>query len=266
MADLFPLRVGTLNVASGRGTGGRPLPPDELAAAVAGLDVDVLALQEVDAGQPRSGGADQPAVLGEALGCDWRMAATLVGTPGPFRSWSAVEEPGPRGPGQPVDQPVYGVALLSRRPVRRWRAIGLGTGRGRLPLRVSDPRTGRPRLWLFPDEPRAAVVAELDGLTVVGTHLSFAPVTAARQLRALRREADATPGPFVLAGDLNLPGRVPARLLRADPLVQEATFPGAAPRVQLDHLLGRGVRATTSEVRVLPVGDHRLVVATLTAL
>jgi endonuclease/exonuclease/phosphatase family metal-dependent hydrolase len=266
VADLFPLRVGTLNLASGRGAAGRPLPEGELAAAVAGLDVDVLAVQEVDAGQPRSGGADQAAVLAGALGCEWRMAATLTGTPGPFRTWSAVEEPVPRGPGEPAGEPLYGVALLSRRPVRRWSAIGLGAGHGRLPMRATDPRTGRPRLWLFPDEPRAAVVAELDGLIVVGTHLSFAPVTAVRQLRRLRRWAATTEGPLVLAGDLNLPGRVPARLLGAEPLVQEATYPGPEPRLQLDHLLGRGVRATASEVRTLPVGDHRLVVATLSPL
>jgi endonuclease/exonuclease/phosphatase (EEP) superfamily protein YafD len=67
----------------------------------------------------------------------------------------------------------------------------------------------------------------------------------------------------VVAGDLNLPGRVPARVLGAQPLVQEATYPAAGPRLQLDHLLGRGVRTTDREVRPLPVGDHRLVVATL---
>jgi endonuclease/exonuclease/phosphatase family metal-dependent hydrolase len=131
-------------------------------------------------------------------------------------------------------------------------------------MRVTDPRTGRPRLWFFPDEPRAAVVAELDGLTVVGTHLSFAPVTAARQLRLLRRWAGTTTGPLVMAGDLNLPGGVPARLFGADPLVRAPSYPGAEPRLQLDHLLGRGVRATSTEVRVLPVGDHRLVLAELT--
>jgi endonuclease/exonuclease/phosphatase family metal-dependent hydrolase len=256
----LPLRVGTLNVASGRGPDGRALEPDRLAAAVAGLDVDVLAVQEVDAGQPRSGGAHQAAVLAGALGCDWRMVATLAGTPGPFRTWSAVP-PVPRGPRDPVDGPRYGVALLSRRPVRRWTALGLGTGRGRLPMRATDPGTGRSRLWLFPDEPRAAVAAELDGLTVVGTHLSFAPVTAVRQLRLLRRWV--TPGRLVVAGDLNLPGPVPARVLGARPLVRARTHPAAAPRLQLDHLLGRGVRTAAAEVRALAVGDHRLVVAEL---
>jgi endonuclease/exonuclease/phosphatase family metal-dependent hydrolase len=257
----LPLRVGTLNVASGRGPDGRALEPDRLAAAVAGLDVDVLAVQEVDAGQPRSGGAHQAAVLAGALGCDWRMVATLAGTPGPFRTWSAVP-PVPRGPRDPVDGPRYGVALLSRRPVRRWTALGLGTGRGRLPMRATDPGTGRSRLWLFPDEPRAAVAAELDGLTVVGTHLSFAPVTAARQLRALA--AWAPGGPLVVAGDLNLPGGVPARVLRAEALVRAPSFPAAEPRVQLDHLLGRGVRAGATEVRRLAVGDHRLLLAEVT--
>jgi endonuclease/exonuclease/phosphatase family metal-dependent hydrolase len=257
-----PLRIGTLNLASGRGPSGRPLPAAELAGAVAGLDVDVLAVQEVDAGQPRSAGTDQAAVLAGALGADWRMAAALHGTPGPFRTWRPADPPLLRGAAEPADEPLYGVALLSRRPVRRWSVLGLGGGRGRLPMRATDPRTGRARLWFFPDEPRAAVAAELDGLTVVGTHLSFAPVTAARQLRALA--AWAPGGPLVVAGDLNLPGGVPARVLRAEALVRAPSFPAAEPRVQLDHLLGRGVRAGATEVRRLAVGDHRLLLAEVT--
>jgi endonuclease/exonuclease/phosphatase family metal-dependent hydrolase len=260
-----PLRVGTLNLASGRGPAGRPLPVDGLAGAVAGLDLDLLAVQEVDAGQPRSAHADQAAVLAAALGAaDWRMAAPLRGTPGPFRTWTTAEPPVLRGPGDPPPGPLFGVALVSRRPVRRWSALGLGRGRGRLPMRASDPRTGRVRLWLFPDEPRAAVAAELEGLTVVGTHLSFAPVTAARQLHRLRRWAARLPGPVVVAGDLNLPGGVPARLLAAEPLVRAPSYPAAAPRVQLDHLLGLGVRGAAAEVRALGVGDHRLLVAEVT--
>jgi hypothetical protein len=101
--DGAALRVGTLNLASGRGPGGRPLGAEQLAAAVAGLDADVLALQEVDAGQARSGGTDQAAVVAGALGAvDWRVAATLAGTPSPFRgTWTAADPQDLRGPGAP---------------------------------------------------------------------------------------------------------------------------------------------------------------------
>jgi endonuclease/exonuclease/phosphatase family metal-dependent hydrolase len=260
------LRVGTLNLASGRGPDGRVLAPPALAAAVAGFDVDVLAVQEVDAGQARSGGTDQAAVLAGALGsADWRHAATLDGTPSPFRGTWTAAAPALRGPDGAVPGPAYGVALLSCRPVRAWSVLGLGSGRARLPLRAPDPATGRSRLWWVPDEPRVAVAACLDGLTLVATHLSFSPPTAVRQLRRLRRWAASLPGPVVVAGDLNLPGSVPARLLGATSLVRAASFPAAEPRLQLDHLLALGpVAARDAGARALPVGDHRALTVTVT--
>ncbi|MGR7024901.1 endonuclease/exonuclease/phosphatase family protein [Geodermatophilus sp. URMC 62] len=267
MPDGAALRVGTLNLASGRGPDGRVLTASRLADAVEGLDVDVLALQEVDAGQPRSGGTDQAAVLAGALGgADWRAAATLTGTPSPFRgTWTAADPAALRGPGTPVTAPAYGIALVSRRPVRGWASLGLGTGRARLPVRAPDPRTGRPRLWWVPDEPRIAVAACLDGLTVVSTHLSFSPPTAIRQLRRLRRWAASLPGPVVLAGDLNLPGGLPARLARGTRLVSEASFPAGAPRTQLDHLLALddALAGTGAAAHDLPVGDHRALTVTV---
>ncbi len=267
MPDGAALRVGTLNLASGRGPGGRPLTAEQLGDAVAGLDADVLALQEVDAGQARSGGTDQAAVVAAALGAvDWRVAATLTGTPSPFRgTWTAADPGDLRAPGSTVSAPAYGIALLSRRPVRGWAVLGLGTGRARLPLRAPDPGTGRPRTWWVPDEPRIAVAACLDGVTVVGTHLSFSPPTAVRQLRRLRRWAASLPGPVVLAGDLNLPGGVPGRLLGATRLVSEPSFPAHAPRLQLDHVLALGAAVTGRDAaaRALPVGDHRALTVTV---
>ncbi|MGY1672025.1 endonuclease/exonuclease/phosphatase family protein [Geodermatophilus sp. SYSU D00710] len=267
MPDGEALRVGTLNLASGRGPDGRVLTAPRLAAAVADLPVDVLAVQEVDACQPRSGDTDQAAALAAALhAVDWRAAATLTGTPSPFRgTWTPADPAGLRGPGDAVATPSYGIALLSRRPVRRWAVLGLGAGRARLPLRAPDPGTGRLRTWWIPDEPRVAVAACLDGLTVVATHLSFSPPTAVRQLRRLRRWATALPGPVVLAGDLNLPGNVPARLLGATRLVREPSFPVHAPRLQLDHLLALGHAATGRDAaaRALPVGDHRALTVTV---
>src|ERR687884_95835 len=83
------VRVGTVNVASGRSPGGPVLDAAGLEKAVAGLDVDVLAVQEVDAGQPRSRRVDQAAALAAGLGAaDWRAAAPVGATPHPLRSWS----------------------------------------------------------------------------------------------------------------------------------------------------------------------------------
>ncbi|WP_232807154.1 endonuclease/exonuclease/phosphatase family protein [Geodermatophilus chilensis] len=259
------VRVGTVNVASGRSPAGPVLDAAALEKALTGLDVDVLAVQEVDAGQPRSGHVDQAAALAAGLGAtDWRSAATVAGTPDPFRSWSPA---GPllRGPCTPAAGPLYGIALLSRLPVRQWSVLDLGSGRARLPVQGPDPRTGRVRWWWFPDEPRAAVAARLDSLTVVATHLSFAPHTALRQLLRLRRWIAGMPGPVVLTGDLNLPGALPARVLRATPLVRAPSFPASAPRVQLDHLLAVGgrLRGSDGAATVLPIGDHRALTVTV---
>ncbi|MBB3086858.1 endonuclease/exonuclease/phosphatase family protein [Geodermatophilus sabuli] len=265
MAGPPAVRIGTLNIASGRSAIGPVLAPGELRAAVAGLDVDVLAVQEVDADQPRSARTDQAAVLAAGLTAPhWRAAATLVGTPDPFRSWSPAV-PALRGPDDAANGPVYGIALFSRLAVREWSVLGLGSGRARLPVKGPDPRTGGLRWWWVPDEPRIAVAARLDAVTVVATHLSFAPPTAVRQLRRLRRWMAALPGPVVLAGDLNLPGSLPARLLGATALVRTPSFPAAEPRLQLDHLLavGAGLRGHDGAATVLPVGDHRALTVTV---
>jgi len=239
------------------------LAADALRAAVRDLDADVLALQEVDAAQPRSQGVDQVAEVARALGAEWRMAPTILGTPDPFRGWQPAE-PALRGPGDALPGPLYGIGLVSRRPVRRWHVLGLGCGRAKLPLRGPDPRTGRVRTWWFPDEPRVAVAAEVDGATVVSTHLSFAPQTSLRQLLRVRRWAAGLPGPVVVAGDLNLPGGLPARLLGGRDLVRTPTFPGHAPRVQLDHLIALDdVRADDPVAVRMPVGDHLALLATL---
>src|SRR4051794_15849812 len=122
------LRVGTLNLASGRDADGRPLDVARLRAALTEVGADVLAVQEVDVGQPRSYRVDQPAEVAAALGAaDWRFAATVAGTPDPFRSWTPADPPVLRGPGDGdgAARPHYGVALVSRLPVRPWSVCAL---------------------------------------------------------------------------------------------------------------------------------------------
>lgn len=256
------MRVATLNLASGRDATGRSLDAAALEAALGDFGADVVAVQEVDRGQPRSHGVDQPAVVARALGAvDGRWAPTVAGTPGPQRTWRAAEPLALHGPGDGPAGPHYGVALYSRHPVRRWHVLELGTGRARLPV-----PTGResPRLVWVPDEPRAAVAAELDGLTVVGTHLSFAPVTAGRQLARIRDWARGLPGPVVVAGDLNLVGPVPELVSGGIRLVRAPTFPAHDPRVQLDHVLALGyLRGGDARAWRLAFGDHRAVAVTV---
>src|SRR5215218_3274689 len=249
MARSAALRVGSWNLASGRRFDGRPASTPELAEAVRSLDVDVLALQELDRHQPRSGGQDQLAVVATALdAADSRFAATLVGSPGPGRAWQAVLDD------DVPDGPTYGIGLVSRLPVLAWRVRRLGSSRAVLPMAFPGSG-GRPRLLLVPDEPRVALAAVVDAaggpVTVVSTHLSFAPVVSVRQLRALRRWVRTLPSPVVVAGDLNLPGPLPGWLTGWTALAGGPTYPAADPRVQLDHLLlarADGVRPSAGSV------------------
>ncbi len=254
------VRLATFNLLSGRSldaeAAGR-VDTAALTAAVASLDADVVALQEVDRHQPRSGGTDQAALAAQALrAVDHRYVDLVHGTPGEA-GWTD---------GRHVDGhdgPSYGIALVSRRPVRAWHVLHLDPAPGRFPL----PLPGRPVrvLWL-PDEPRAVVAAELEGVTVACTHLSFVPGVNVRQLRRARRWLERLPGPRVLLGDLNLPGRLPARLTGWAPLSSAPTFPAPAPRVQLDHVLvspGHAVASSTARTHRLGVSDHRAVTVDL---
>jgi endonuclease/exonuclease/phosphatase family metal-dependent hydrolase len=245
------LRFGTFNVLHGLSVKTGSADEIDLRAAAAALDADVVGLQEVDRGQPRSCKADQAAVVANELGATWwRFAPTLSGTP---LTWA---------PADPTDGSIgsgYGVALASRLRVLHWDVRSFPAAPVRLPLRV----VGRPGLTRVPDQPRvalAAVVVGPDGpFTVATAHLSFVPGWNARQLRAVARWLAAMPPPRVLAGDLNLPGRVPATLTGWVDLARAPTYPSWRPRVQWDHVLASGIGpedVRTATAMRLPVSDH----------
>ena len=262
------LRLATVNVFSGRSMRDGRIDPDRLTAALASLEADVVALQEVDRLQPRSGLTDQAVLAAAAIGVPdddrhLRFVPTVLGTPGED-GW----RPAPPDLRQ-HDGPSYGIALASRLPVLRWHVLALDPPRGRFPI----PLPGRPpRILMLPDEPRAVLAAELTGpagrlVTVACTHLSFVPGVNVRQLRRVRHWLAGLPGPVLLLGDLNLPGRIAVRFSGGQPLVNAPTFPVAAPRLQLDHVLAmRPLPAgstASGEVRTLPIGDHAAVVVDL---
>jgi endonuclease/exonuclease/phosphatase family metal-dependent hydrolase len=247
------VRVATFNLLSGRSLEDGRADRGRLAEAVRRLDADVLALQEVDRFQGRSGSIDQTVVAAEAMGAAAHRFVPLIrGTPGAPGSCPV--------PPEPADgEPSYGIALLSRRPVARWGVLRLGRARGRYPIIVP---TSPPRVVWIPDEPRAAVVAMLDSprITVAATHLSFVPGVNVVQLRRLRAALAVLPGPRVLLGDLNLPGGLPGRVLGWRPLVTGPTFPAPAPRLQIDHVLADALPPGSERaplITELPLSDHR---------
>ncbi|HRK46486.1 MAG TPA: endonuclease/exonuclease/phosphatase family protein, partial [Nocardioides sp.] len=77
------MRVATFNILHGRSPADGVVDLERFAAAIASLDSDVLALQEVDRNQPRSQHADLTAVAAEAMGAaHYRFVAAMSGSPG----------------------------------------------------------------------------------------------------------------------------------------------------------------------------------------
>jgi endonuclease/exonuclease/phosphatase family metal-dependent hydrolase len=250
-ADCLFVRVATFNLLHGMATADGRVDVERLRESVGSLDADVLGLQEVDRDQERSHRIDQTAVAAEVMGAvAHRFVPAIDGTPG--GEWTtAADEVAP-------GRPAYGIALLSRHPVKEWRVVRLPALRVRSPIRTHDRR-----LVLVKDEPRVAVAAVVElpsGLvTVATTHLSFVPGWNTVQLRRLVAALRSLPRPQLLTGDLNITGPLPRVLAPWQPLVSEKTFPVGDPKVQLDHVLGLGdlPRPTGAAAPRLPLSDHR---------
>ena len=226
-----------------------------LADQIRDIDPDVIALQEVDLGQRRSGRLDQTAVLADLLGWEGRrFAATYAGPVvglrrrprrsaltgraddvlGPLR---ALLGAGPAG---------FGNALLTRLPVRAWRVARLGRGPAVL-TRRGGGRALDPRSYALSTSTMrnmiAAQIGPVDGaggpggLAVASTHLATRTGTAAAQLAAAWAALAALPGPHALAGDLNLHAELLAPLGIARDLGEGPTYPSGAPARRIDHIL-----------------------------
>jgi endonuclease/exonuclease/phosphatase family metal-dependent hydrolase len=263
------IRLVTFNVRHGADDDGR-VDAERLAQAVAALEPDVVALQEVDRDQDRSDRVDVLRAVADAVGArETRFVPALSGqvdlhragdagapdVAALVRTWAGRR----RSHGDETGSPAYGIALLSRHPVRTWRRL-------RLPA-ASPFVAGR---QLGPDEPRAALAAVVDTpdgpLTVVCTHLSYLRRWNRVQLLWLRRHVRVAPRPLVLMGDLNIRGPLAASVTGWRELVHVPTYPAGRPFLQLDHVLADGDVEAAGPARALDLGhsDHRAVVVDVT--
>lgn len=160
-----PLKIANYNIKSGMWS-----TLGEVADVLAGIDADVITLEEVDNGMPRSGYVDQSQWLADRLGAERVFAP----------AWE--KEGGS-----------YGIALLSKVPLSQAESFSLPDADGFEPRVAID----------------AVVCAGPQPLHVVGSHADFLPWSAAAHAVALAEHV-ATLDDVVLMGDLNIPPENPS--------------------------------------------------------
>jgi endonuclease/exonuclease/phosphatase family metal-dependent hydrolase len=232
--------VASFNVHGGVDGWGRPF---DVVAACRKLDADVLVLQETwtpDEGEPLArqvGGALGYRV--EELPMTRARLFTAPASAAPPDHWGpTVIQRGPYGlrvgdrgsrrrrphrHAVPAVHGVWGLAVLSRLPVRETTTIDLG----QLPR---DPAR------------RGAIAVDVeDGgavVRVVGTHLSHLTHGSVVQLRALHGKLESFGLPMVLTGDMNMWGPLLTSLMPGwSRVVRGRTWPAWRPLAQLDHIL-----------------------------
>ena len=248
---------------------GQSLNPAENAdvvGAMALLESDVLALQEIDYRLPRSQELNQTLAVAEAMGAQWWGFAPVVkGTPGvKWRKLKSDEEQVLTASTSKDHREYYGIAIVSKIPVKSWMRLELKKAWIGLPLLVANEK-GRVAPFYVKDEPRVALAAVLEnGWTVINVHLSFVPLVNIFQLLKVSRWAKRlereTSTRVALVGDFNLPWGIPTRITRWRRATDALTYPSWKPAISFDYILLRGennLQATEVTAPQMAISDHR---------
>jgi endonuclease/exonuclease/phosphatase family metal-dependent hydrolase len=218
--------IASLNLHCGLSGGGRPF---DVAAVLAKLDADIIAVQED--WWARDDGTDPVAEAAKARDAQLFRAELSSG-----RSLAELNI-APRS-----DRGTWGIAVLTRLPVLSHETLSLGQPEGEL--------VGRAALICSVTAPGGWP------LRLVCTHLS-PRLNSPAQLVRLARHLSADARPTVIAGDLNMPRAATWMAAGYTPVLRGRTFPADRPRVQLDHLLaGPGLTCMAAEVLPAVGSDH----------
>jgi len=203
----------------------RRLDVARVADVLAGLNPDIVALQELDVGRARTGGVDQAHEIARRLDMAWHFNPALT-----------------------VLEERYGDAILTTFPERLVQAAPLP---GHPMIRSLEPRGA---LW---------VEVEIEGrpLQVINTHLGLVPREQQVQASWLAGPSwlqhPRCQGASILLGDFNatatsvvyrtLVGRMSAARGLSPKRSPTSTFPSALPVLRIDHLF------VSPQVKVLDV-------------
>jgi endonuclease/exonuclease/phosphatase family metal-dependent hydrolase len=220
------LRVLSWNLHHGVGEDNK-LDLERIAALIREQKPDLVALQEIDNKCRRSGGVDQAAEL-----------ARLTGLHGAF------------GRAMDHDGGEYGQAILSKFPIGDTQVHQL-------------PGDGEPRIAF-----EAEVSIEGKALRIITVHLDHQQdERRLKQAETLAKALENHHEPMILAGDFNdVPDSAALRAFAApwSAVRKEApglTCPASGPKVEIDHILLRGVEAKGPAVVLAEAvaSDHRAV-------
>ncbi len=251
------MKVISWNIFNGQGANPTlPIPSlaESIRETITTIHGDLLAVQEVDENQPRSGSVDQMRIIAEAMNAPyWGYARAVIGTPG--FGWRRPNER-EKIVGSDSKLPGYGIGLASKIPVHAWHRVDLPASW--FGLALAYPTEKGFRLKYAKDEPRVALIAELEnGFTVGATHLSFVPFWNYFQLIKLMRCMKKLPGEHLIVGDINLPWNIPVRFSTWRSLTKRKTFPSQSPSLQFDYILAkRSLNTTSIELAPSKMSDH----------
>jgi endonuclease/exonuclease/phosphatase family metal-dependent hydrolase len=161
----------------------------------------------------------------------------------------------------------YGIALVSKIPVKHWDRLELGNSPFGMPLVIpAENKKGKQsiRFIYVADEPRVALAATLDnGWTVINTHLSFVPFVNYRQLRKIKKWAAQISEKYrtqvLIIGDMNLPKGLPAIASSWNSLVEQNSYPSWGSKIQFDYILSNTLKPDQYEslpTVVTGMSDH----------
>lgn len=243
-----------------------PAEKADLRGAVGLLASDVIALQEIDYRLPRSEDLNQTLLVADAMETKWwGFAPAIKGTPGvKWRKLDSREQQVLTHSDIDNQGEYYGISIVSKIPVKKWKRLELGKAWIGLPLLVANEK-GKVAPFYVKDEPRVALAAVLEnGWTVINVHLSFVPLVNISQLLKVTRWAKKlereTSTKVALVGDFNLPWGIPTKITRWKRATDALTYPSWKPAISFDYILLRGGAELQSEEVTAPqmgMSDHR---------
>ncbi len=248
------MRLGTWNILhatlldpSNQSAGFEPLVAlHKFAEKISSLNLDLLALQEVDEGLARSGQGHQLKYLSnETKMLFWSYARTIIGAPG--EDWREAKKHesliNHHDYHLRATLPAYGIGTLSKLPIAATATLELGKAPFGLPLAIATGELNKKsraktRFIYVPDEPRLALATILENeWVIINTHLSFVPFYNHYQLQKIKKWAKKLGDKIIILGDFNIPGKIPTWGRGWRELHPGKSYPAWDPKIKFDHII-----------------------------